>query len=319
MSEIDFSKYKSTDEIVKDIKDLKVQGATNVAVATFEGLKLFASGYSGADNKQFVLDLEAEGKRLAWARPNEPLAKNGLKYVMTMLKLKNSAGADLENLKALAGKLCDEYLWMIKVGKDRIVESGKEITEGVDEVLTHCHSSTSEKLIKSISDRIGGKLKVVCTETRPLYQGRITAKNLVNMGIDTTLIADSAAESYVIDKGRFPVDVVFLGADEITIHGDAINKIGSWGIALAAYYANKPVYVISTILKVDPSTAYEPVKIEERVDNELWDNPPAGLKMYNPAFELINKEFITGYITEFGVVKPEDMVKVLRENYEWVF
>jgi translation initiation factor 2B subunit (eIF-2B alpha/beta/delta family) len=288
-------------------------------LATFEGLKVFASGYQGSDPKQFLLDLDSEGKRLAWARPNEPLAKNGLKYVSTMIRLKNSAGSDVVSLRELVGKFCDEYLWMIKVGKDRIVESSNEIANGIDEVLTHCHSSTAERVLKNLASKTDRRFKVVCTETRPMLQGRITAANLVKMGLDTTLIADSAAESYVIDKGQFPVDVVFLGADEITIHGDAINKIGSWGIALAAYYANKPVYIITSILKVDPSTAYEPVKIEVREDKELWDNPPSGLKMYNPAFELINHEFITGYITEFGVIKPEDMIKTLRNNYEWVF
>lgn len=318
MSEIDFTKYKSTDEIVKDIVDIKIQGATNVAVSVFEGLKLFSASYNESDCARFISDLEVEGNKLALARPNEPLAKNGLKYLLTMLKMKSSGG-DIALLKSLVAKLCEEYLWMIKVSKDRIVESSNEIVDHIDEVLTHCHSSTAERVIKNLSEKVGGKLKVVCTETRPLFQGRITAENLLKMGIDTTLIADSAAESYVIDKGRFPVDVVFLGADEITIHGDAINKIGSWGIALAAYYASKPVYVITSILKVNPASAYEPVKIEMRESKELWENPPEGLKMFNPAFELINHEFITGYITEFGVLKPEEMVGKLRENYGWAF
>ena len=164
-----------------------------------------------------------------------------------------------------------------------------------------------------------GDLKAVCTETRPLYQGRITATNLLKMGVKTTLIADSAAESYVIGKGHFPVDVIFIGADEITVHGEAIKKIGSWGIALASYYASKPIYVVTSILKVEPETAHKPVEIEIREDKELWPEAPEGLDMHNPAFELINKQFITGYLTEFGVIKPEDMVGVLREKYGWVF
>ena len=158
-----------------------------------------------------------------------------------------------------------------------------------------------------------------CTETRPLLQGRITAANLINAGVDTTLLVDSAAESIIIGRGNEPVDIVFTGADELTIHGDAINKIGSFGIALAAYYASKPLYVVSSLLKVNPATAYSDVQIEMRSNEEVWDNPPKGLKLYNPAFEVIPNKLITGYITEAGIIKPEDLARTVHEKYDWVF
>ena len=95
--------------------------------------------------------------------------------------------------------------------------------------------------------------------------------------------------------------------------------MGSWGISLAAYYASIPVYVVTPLLKVNPESAYSAVQIEIREANELWPDAPHDLKLFNPAFDFVNRQFVTGYLTEFGLIKPEDVIKTLRENYEWVF
>ena len=82
--------------------------------------------------------------------------------------------------------------------------------------MTHCHSSTAVEVIKGIAK--GKKsFDAVCTETRPLFQGRITAKSLLDAGISATLIADSSAESFVIGRGSVPIDAVFIGCDQITM------------------------------------------------------------------------------------------------------
>jgi ribose 1,5-bisphosphate isomerase len=320
MAEIDFSKYKKVEEIVNDIKSVKIQGATNVAIATFEGIKLFIENYDRRidDYGRFLEDLNKVGYQLAFARENEPLAKNGLKFVTRMLITRNPGLRDVDESKEKVIELCDEFLNSIENAKKKIIENSVQIMDNVDEVFTHCHSSTAVSIIKNQSKRVG-KLKAVCTETRPLYQGHTTATRLNEVGIDTTLIVDSAAESFIIDRGTHPIDVVFLGADEITMRGDALNKIGSWGIALASYFMSKPVYIVTPILKIEVETAYRPVEIEYRTSNEIWEDAPKGLKMVNPAFEIINKEFITGYITELGIIKPEDISKVIQQEFQWLF
>jgi len=160
--------------------------------------------------------------------------------------------------------------------------------------------------------------KVVCSETRPLYQGRITATNLLNAGLNVTLIADSSSESFIIGKGEFNVDLIFLGCDEITIDGSAINKIGSFGVSLASYFASKPVYIVGTLLKVNVDENINNIKIERRDGREIWPEAPNDLKMYNPAFEVINSQFITGYLTEVGLVKPDEIGEVAKRTYEWM-
>lgn len=319
MSTVDFSKYTTVDQFIKDIKSIKIQGATNVALATFEGMKLFLKDYDISNPYPVLLaDVEKVGIALAEARPNEPLAKNGLKFITNMIRIKNPGLNDTTVAREKISELADEYLQFIKSAKDKIVENSVELLDGVDEVVTHCHSSTAERVIIGQSKRIDN-FSAVCTETRPLFQGRITAKNLVDNGVDTTMIADSAVESFIIGRGVRNTDVVFIGCDEITMQGDAINKIGSWGVALAAYYASKPIYVVGSILKTDVSTAYRPIEIEMRDAKELWEDAPAGLHMVNPAFELVNKQLITGYITEAGVLKPEEIEKTIQKEYQWLF
>lgn len=317
---IDFSKYKTVDEIENDIKTVAIQGATNVAIATFEGIKLFIDSYDSTESTElFIADVERVAIQLSQARPNEPLARNGVRFLMYMLRVQNN---DLQSPAAVKEKvyaLVEEYLQFIEDSKQRVIESSEQLLDSnINEVLTHCHSSTVENVIIAQSKRVQG-FKAVCTETRPLLQGRITAKALVDGGVDTTLIVDSSAESFIVGRGSHEIDMVFIGCDEITMQGDAINKIGSWGVALASYYASKPLYVVGSILKTEVSTAYKPVEIEMRDAHEVWDEAPDGLKMVNPSFELINHQFITGFITELGVIKPEDIERTVQKQYKWLF
>lgn len=320
MSAINHSKfqYQNIEDILKDIKAIKIQGATNVAIATFEGIKLYLQNIGSELDKDIFEKTLSIGSKLAYARPNEPLAQNGLKFINYFFKVKYKSPTDSMEIKQVLISLCDEYLNMIKESKESIVQKNLGIFADTNYAFTHCHSSTAERLIYEISK---GKddFKVVCTETRPLFQGRITAANLLGKGLNTTMIADSAAETYIIGRAGFPIEAVFVGADEITIHGDFVNKVGSWGIGLAAYYANIPVYVVTPLLKVNPESAFKSVEIEVRESDELWPEAPKGLQLFNPAFDFINKEFVTGFLTEFGLVKPEDVIKTLRENYGWVF
>lgn len=312
MSSVDFSAYTTIEQLAEDIKNIKIQGATNVAIATMRGIELSLKKFDSLEGSMEV------GDRLSKLRPNEPLAKNGVRYVSVMYKIKGARFTLEEDKKNLVSQLCSEYLNLIESGKTKIVESSEALGEGVRNAVTHCHSSTVEKILINYSKK-NKDFAVFCTETRPLFQGRITATNLLKGGVDTTLMADSAVESIIIGRGNEPIDIVFIGADEITLNGDAINKVGSFGVALASYYASKPLYVVMSLLKVNPQTAFKTAEIEMRGPQEIWENPPAGLKIYNPAFEVVPKDMITGYITEFGIIKPNEVASVVHKNYDWIF
>ena len=308
---------KKIEKIYQDIKDLNVQSATNVAIATFEGMKE-ASNFENHKSESFINHILDVGEYLAYARPNEPLAQNGVLYIRYLFNKRGGYRFPIEEEKQLIRELCDDFLDKIEDDKKNILKRNVPNLQQVDHVLTHCHSSTAVNLIKGIAQN-DDDFTAVCTETRPRYQGRKTAKELVKSGINTTLIADSAAESFVIGRGSKSVSEVFIGCDAITMNGYCINKIGSWGIAMAAHQAGKPLYVVTPLLKIDHDSAYHSIKIEVREDEELWTEAPKGLEMYNPAFEVVDSGLITGFITEFGILKPEEIGNMVRKEFPWLF
>ena len=88
---------------------------------------------------------------------------------------------------------------------------------------------------------------------------------------------------------------------------------------MSAHYAGKPLYVITPLLKIDESSYIGNIEIEVREDSEIWPDAPKGLEIYNPAFEIVDNVLITGFVTEFGIVKPTDVDTVVKEKYPWIF
>ena len=305
-------------DIEKDIKELNIQGATNVAIATLEGMKIFIEESNVTDKELFYKELERVGNKLANARLNEPLARNGVKYVVHLFLKKKDDLHSINDMKQQLLDYCDEYLFKISDSKRSIIELGLPYVKHFENVLTHCHSSTAVAILKGIGG-LNSSFDVVCTETRPLFQGRTTAKSLLDDGISTTMIADSAAESFIIGRGSVSIDAIFIGCDQITLDGYCINKIGSWGIGMAANLASKPLYVVSPLLKVDPYIKAKDISIEIREEDELWSEAPKELKMFNPAFEIVDAKLITGFMTEFGIIKPEEIHDIVKAKYTWLF
>jgi ribose 1,5-bisphosphate isomerase len=115
-------------------------------------------------------------------------------------------------------------------------------------------------------------------------------------------------------------DMIIVGADALTSEGNVVNKIGTSTIAVLAYEARKPFYVVSELLKFDPSTLcgdYE--KIEERSPLEIWNDAPKNLILRNPAFDVTRRDYIHGIICEEGIISPHSLVEVMHRVYPWVF
>ena len=310
--------YPDVKKIYDDIQKLNIQGATNVAISTFEGMKIYLEQSKETDSEKLLSELGRVGWDLALARDNEPLARNGVTYILHFFKERFPVLPDLSVMKQELTKLCDEYLKMIEDTKALMIAKNAKNLTYIDKMLTHCHSSTAVAIMKVIG-KGDPDFEVVCTETRPRMQGHKTAKSMLEAGVKTTLIADSAAESFVIGRGNIKIDGIFIGCDQITAEGHTINKIGSWGIAMAAYYAGKPLYVVTPLLKIDSTSFLDTVKIEVREDAELWEDAPKGLRLYNPAFEIVDSVLITGYLTEFGMVAPDKIKGLVKEKYPWIF
>jgi len=284
-------------KIIKDIKSLKIQGARNVAKASVNALIIHAQHSKASTPKAFYTDIKKLSIVLANTRPTEPMMRNALdaavKYLYVELKAKQS-------VKSLKNNFIDrqkQYLEKIKEDKKKLFEYGAKLVPKGALVITHCHSSTVTGILKKAK---GKKIKVIACETRPRYQGRITAKELADAGIDTTLVVDGAMNMYMKKA-----DLVLVGADSITSRGDLINKVGTSTLAHIAKMHDTSFYSAAELSKYSKMTFYgEREKIEQRDKKEIWEKPPRKVKISNPAFDVTSAKYLNGYITEVGVIPP---------------
>jgi len=297
----------------KQIKDLKIQGATNIAKVSILAISNYAKRGKFKNSKDFYKKISKAAKELAFARPTEPLTQNAMRFLLSEIQNER----DLESAKDKLFIACNKMLEILEAAKEKIARYTSNIIENSDKIFTHCHSSTVEKGL-ILAKKRGKVFEVFNTETRPLYQGKITAKNLIKAGIPTTMVIDSSA-GFLISKysGKdLMMTKVLIGCDAILEDGSVINKIGSFGISLSAYYEKVPLYVTTSLLKFTPKSW---IKIEKRSPKEVWRNAPKGLKIINFAFDIVPAKFIKGIICEKGLIKPTQIKKTIKEFYPWIF
>ncbi|MEM4733015.1 MAG: S-methyl-5-thioribose-1-phosphate isomerase [Candidatus Bathyarchaeia archaeon] len=303
---------ESVRETAEKVKKLEIRGARNIAIASINAIEKLASQTKARTKKEFLHEL-FETKRILFAsRETEPLMRNAIRLIIS--RVEKSEEKRIDALRKVASLVAKQFLADLESSKEKIAEIGARRIRENAVILTHCHSSTVTYFLKRAKEK-GKSFEVICTETRPFFQGRITAKEMLDFGVKTTLIVDSAARFFMND-----VDVVIVGADAITSEGNVINKIGTSTIALIAKEARTPFYVVSELLKFDPATMYgDYEKIEERSPDEVWKNPPKSLVIRNPVFDVTRRDFIHGIICEEGIISPHSILEVMHRKYPWIF
>jgi ribose 1,5-bisphosphate isomerase len=296
------------EKLLKDaekIKSLEIQGATNVALSAIS----FISDYAKRITKDYkhiedCLEMIKKARELLIeTRPTEPAMQNGLNYIINKLQ-KCKDGFDINNISELIEMYKDEFKKMIEDSKRKIAEIGARRIPDVPKdadfiVMTHCHSSVVSGILLEAKRQGKHHLKVINTQTQPKLQGRKTALELLDADIEVYHVVDSAMRWAV---NHFEVDLILIGADSITSEGTIINKIGSRLLALVAHEEHVPFYVASPLLKYNPFSQFGILeKIEMRDEDEVWKDPPKGLKILNPAFETVSRRYIDGLITEAGI------------------
>jgi ribose 1,5-bisphosphate isomerase len=239
--------------------------------------------------------------------------RNALRFIV--FKARKSSLEKPKELAELVSKTAAEYKRHSLENKEKIAEYGSNLVRDGGSVLVHCHSGTVMRVLKRARDK-KKDFRVFCCETRPLYQGRISARELSDYGIETTLIVDSAASSTM--KKMSDEDIVLVGCDAITAQGDLVNKIGTFQIALAASALDKNLYSCTGLHKFEPLTLSGiPEPIEERSLEEVlpekerkkWGKKSRKFaNVINPAFDLTPSNLIKAFVTEYGVVPPASLV-----------
>jgi len=303
------------DVVVKDIKSIKIQWATNIAKEAFKVLKKWILELKIDSVEEFYDFLKIAIKMLVEARPTEPMLFNGMKYALWEYeKYKNN-----ENLNFVMQKVADSFDYVLELIRSWDAlrsEVGANLIKENYNVFTHCHSGSVVKVIRKAWEN-NKTFSMYNTETRPLYQWRLTSADLLDVWVPTTLVTDGTAP-YFIDntiEQDVDVDIVIIGCDAIKKDGSIINKIGSFSLALSAWNSGIPVYIVWSLTKTDFE---DNIHIELRSWKEVWKDAPDHLKIINYAFDTVPAKFITGIITRDGVVKPSEVEDLVMKKYPWM-
>jgi len=305
-------------KIIEDIRTMRVRGAGKIARTAAKALIIASEEYRGTSLKEYLTYMELIAERLKNARPTAVSLPNAVNYVLSRLKKASmEPSSTLNKAKFIVRESANDFIKRSFEAIKKIGEIGsKRISDG-EVILTHCNSTAALSVIITAHHQ-GKHIEVFATETRPKFQGHITAKILAKEGIPITLIPDSAVRYFMKD-----IDKVIVGADTVTANGAVVNKVGTSLIALAAHEARVRVFVAAETYKFSPATVLgELVMIEERDPTEvvppeyLYENSEVIVR--NPAFDVTPPEYIDAIITEKGIIPPQAAILILEEEYGWV-
>ncbi len=322
---VEYIEAKDVETVAKAIKRLSVRGAPAIGAAAAYGMVLGANSITATDREKFLAELGRIGYQLTTTRPT---AVNLRWAVDRMLaKARESGDLDLADIKKLLLEEAHTIFCEDLEANRQMGAYGQQLVPQKAAILTHCNAGalatagygTALGVIRA-AHQAGKEIQVYADETRPLLQGaRLTAWELMQDGIPVTLITDNMA-GYLMSLGK--VDLVIVGADRITANGDVANKIGTYGLAVLAHAHNIPFYVAAPISTLDLSLpSGDQITIEERDVEEVtkfggMQVAPAGVKVWNPAFDVTPNNLVAAIITERGVVKPpytENLKKIVQK------
>lgn len=300
--------FTNIQRIADDIKTITIQWATNIAKEACKVMEQELRNQTFSTKEELEMFFDKASQMLIVARETEPLLRNGMKYAKSKIKQWASQQQIIDAF--------EEYLaWIEEEDKIR-PDIGAELIDDWENIATHCHSSSVVNVLKTARSQ-NKKIHVYNTETRPLYQGRKTSQSLVSAGVPNTMITDSSAPFFIDNIYENDIDIhkVFLGSDCIKPNWDTINKVWSFSIGLSAWHSGIPLYIVGSLLKVDPTNT---IGIETRPGKELWTDAPEWLDILNYAFDMVPAKCITWIVTEFGVIRPENILKEIEKNYPWM-
>ena len=298
-------RISTVDELIEAITTLAIRGAPAIGVSGAFGVVLAAFAHPGDADK-----VASEAARISSSRPTAVNLAWGVRRALGKLPQGPQAvlaealeilAEDARVNRSAAGHAADVIQ---RLCPDRPLR-----------ILTHCNAGrlattsfgTAIGAIRVLHDR--GQLRdVLVDETRPLLQGaRLTAWELAEAGIPHRLTIDSAA-AWAMATGQ--VDCVIVGADRIAADGSVANKIGTYGVALAARRHAIPFVVVAPESTRDLATRTgREIVVEERAAPEITHFSgiavaPSGVAVFNPAFDVTPADLVTAIVTENGVVGP---------------
>ena len=311
---LEYLELDQAEQMYQAIKKLQVRGAPAIGIFAAFSMYVLSRSWRDCLRQEFLRHFHETADYLNSSRPTAVNLSWALKRMGRVLEEHPELSPEqlLPLLKREALRIQEEDIVMCRA----ISEHGCSLLRDGMGVITHCNAGplatsrygTAQGPFYLAHER-GVDIRVFADETRPLLQGaRLTAFELQRAGVDVTLICDNMA-SLVMKNGW--VDMCFVGCDRMAMNGDFANKIGTSGLAILARHYGVPVYTLmptSTIDRSCPDGAH--IVIEERDPEEIrslhYREPmaPAGVKCFNPAFDVTDHSLLAGIITEKGICRP---------------
>lgn len=323
--ELVYEKQESLEQVFTSIKQLKVRGAPAIGIAGAFGLIISVKNYKDKSSEEFLKILQSNGDYLISSRPTAVNLSWAVKRVIK--KVESSKNLKTEEIFNIIEKEAVEIYNEDKLICHSIGNYGETLIDNGMGILTHCNAgalAVSElgtalaPIYKALDN--GKKFKVYADETRPLLQGaRLTSYELHSAGVDVTLICDNMA-AYAMSKGL--INIVIVGCDRVAANGDTANKIGTMNVAILAKHFNIPFYVACPSSTFDNKTLTgKDIIIEERDKKEVThfgacQTAPENVNVLNPAFDVTPNDLITGFITEYGIIKPPFITNLEKILYK---
>ena len=319
-------KIRDVKTLIESIKTLSIRGAPAIGVAAAYGLVLAIQKTDKKSNVEDALSLlKRNAERIALSRPTAVNLFHAIEQVVqrTIVFASEKRSCTVGQIRKVilneANRIYREDVDMCR----RIGKLGERLIKNGSGILTHCNAgflaTAGEGTALSIiyeAKRRGKKFRVYVDETRPLLQGsRLTAWELKQAGLDTTVICDNMAGA-LMKQGK--ISMIITGADRIAANGDSANKIGTYSLSILAKVHKIPFYIAAPSSTFDLSIKSGcEIPIEYRPADEVAKIgkkriAPTGVKIFNPAFDITPAKFITAIITERGMIEKPSLRNIKR-------
>ncbi len=249
---------------------------------------------------QFLAELLDVGKALIGAQPSMASLFNLVNE--TLLRIEGVRG--LREMRETVREAAGGFVAGLQKGAELIGEHALRLIEDGLMIMTHSYSSTVLRSLLLAKAR-GKSFEVICTESRPICEGRDLARRLGEEGVKVKLIIDAAASCFLPQ-----VQMVMVGADSISTQG-LVNKIGTYGLAIAARTHDVPFYALCGTEKFLPPERLANFAIETKDPREILAEPAQNVEVVNRYFDITPLEYLSAVITERGLLPPAEVERLL--------
>jgi len=287
---------------LKAIRDDNISGASELVHKAVQYLILFSEIPTDPSPSGFKRELLDLIQRLVSTQPTMAPFLNLANAILMGIEQVE----DVEAIKEAMGEAARAFLRGLREIPRRVAIHAASLLGDQDAILTHSYSSTVFEAIRFAANA-GRDLKVICTESRPALEGVALAKKLAAEGMRVHLAPDSAAPSLLREA-----DLLLTGGDAISPLG-LVNKIGTYGIAIAARANGVPFYALCGTDKILTEGLADRLRIEPKDPGEVLPIPHPGVEVINHYFDITPIEFLSGVVTEEGIWQGDELNRFVAD------